>query len=86
MQPQEQMTGKHLLFLIKQLDSTVWLHLFRELKGATIARKEGKIIDAVYKVKSALDLSKPKIAYNYVERYAIQTIDEEIEDPEEEIV
>ena len=83
MQPQKHLTGKHLLFLIKQLDSTVWLHLFRELKGATIARKEGQTIDAVYKVKSALDLSKPETAYNYIERFAVQTMDEELEEDEE---
>ena len=81
------LSGRQLLGIIKQLDPECWLHLFRETKGAEIARRLGQTISAVYKVKDTLDLEKEATAYRYVRRYAVQEMDAEIEleaeEPEE---
>jgi len=84
------LSGRHLLGIIKQLDPECWMHLFRESKGAEIARKLGQTITAVYKVKDTLDLEKEATAYRYIRRYAVQEMDAEIEleaeEPEEIIL
>jgi hypothetical protein len=66
------LTGRQILRLIKPLNLTAWMHLFRETKGAEIAKAEGNRLLAVYEVRSTLDLEKEETAYRYVRRYAIQ--------------
>jgi len=68
--PREHLSGSQLLRIIKPLNNTAWLHLFRETKGAEIAKNEGRTIDAVYKVKENLDLENEDTAYHYVRRFA----------------
>ena len=68
--PDAHLSGSQLLRIIKPLNSTAWLHLFRDTKGAEIAKNEGRTIDAVYKVKENLDLENEETAYRYVRRFA----------------
>jgi hypothetical protein len=70
--PDQHLTGRQLLRLIKPLNENVWLHLFRETKGAEIARDLGMTITAVTEVKNTLDLENETTAYRYVRRYAVQ--------------
>lgn len=74
---QAHLSGRQLLNIVKQLDPSVWCHLFRETKGAEIARKGGMKIEAVYSVMLTLDLEKEQTAWNYVKRYGIQTVETE---------
>ena len=78
------LSGSHLLELVKQLDPTVWLHLFRETKGSEIAKRLGHTLTAIYAVKDVLDLEKESTAYRYVRRYAVQEMEPEIEFEDEE--
>lgn len=78
------LSGRQLLNVVKSLDKTVWCHLFRETKGAEVARKEGMKLEAVYSVMLTLDLEKEQTAWNYVRRYAVQTIDSERKEKVEE--
>lgn len=48
------------------------MHLFRETKGAEIAKTEGNRLMAVYEVRDTLDLETEETAYRYVRRYAVQ--------------
>ena len=50
----------------------MWLHLFREFKGAEIAKQEGLSLKGVYQVKETLDLEKEATAYRYIRRFAVQ--------------
>jgi integrase len=68
----EHLSGRQLLRLIKPLNENAWLHLFRETKGAEIAREKGRTLDAVYSVRETLDLENETTAYRYVRRYAVQ--------------
>lgn len=68
----EHLSGRQLLRLIKPLSPTAWLHLFRETKGAEIAKAEGRTLKAVYEVRETLDLENEETAYRYVRRYAVQ--------------
>jgi integrase len=70
--PDQHLSGRQLLRLIKPLNENAWLHLFRETKGAEIARAKGRTIDAVYEVKETLDLENEETAYRYIRRYAVQ--------------
>jgi integrase len=68
----QHLSGRQLLRLIKPLNPEAWLHLFRETKGAEIARDKGRTLDAVYSVRETLDLENEETAYRYVRRYAVQ--------------
>jgi len=64
------LSGSQLLRIIKPLKHDAWLHLFRETKGAEIAKVNGRTLTAVYEVKEGLDLENEETAYRYVRRYA----------------
>lgn len=64
------LSGSQLLRIIKPLNESAWLHLFRETKGAEIAKKYGRTIASVTEVKESLDLENESTAYVYVRRYA----------------
>jgi hypothetical protein len=70
--PNEHLTGRQLLRIIKTLDPEAWLHLFRETKGAEVAKAHGRTLTSVYNVKDALDLENEETAYRYVRRFAVQ--------------
>jgi integrase len=70
--PNKHLTGRQVLGIIKPLNPTAWMHLFRETKGAEIAKTEGNRLLAVYQVRDTLDLEKEETAYRYVRRYAVQ--------------
>ena len=67
-------SGRQLLLLIKPLDKKAWLHLFRETKGAEIAKEYGNNLAGITEVKETLDLEKEETAYIYTRRYAVQEI------------
>jgi integrase len=77
-QPSKHLSGRQLLNLIKPLNRFAWLHLFRETKGAEIAKELGRNLRAVYEVRETLDLEKEETAYRYVRRYAVQEIKAEV--------
>ena len=60
---------KGLLRLLKALKPDTWMHLYRETKGAQVAREHGRNLTSVYEVKDALDLANENTAYNYVKRF-----------------
>jgi len=68
------LSGRHLLRLIKPLNKKLWLHLFREMRGAEVARESNNNIIGVYSVKEALDLEKETTAWNYIHRYGVQEV------------
>lgn len=72
------LSGRQLLRLIKPLNHRLWLHLFREMKGAEIAKDLGNSVTAVAAVKQTLDLEREDTAFRYVERYAVQEMKPEI--------
>lgn len=78
------LSGRQLLRIIKQLNPKAWFHLFRETRGADIVkadeRKHGEAsILTVYRVKRALDLEREATAWNYINRYATETLETEEE-------
>lgn len=73
----EHLSGRQMLRLIKLLNPSAWMHLFRETKGGTIAKAEGRTLKAVYDVKETLDLENEETAYRYVRRYAVQEMEAE---------
>lgn len=73
------LSGSQLLRLIKPLNKKLWLHLFREMKGAEIARDLGNTIPALTSVKQTLDLEREDTAYKYIERYAVQEMKPEVD-------
>lgn len=76
--PLKHLSGRQLLYLVKPLNPSAWLHLFRETKGAEIAKEHGRNLVAVYEVRDTLDLEKEETAYRYVRRYAVQEIKAEV--------
>jgi len=79
------LSGRQILRIIKQLNPEAWCHLFRETRGAEVVRSDEKrlgeaSIMTVYRVQRALDLERETTAWNYINRYATETIE-----PEEEI-
>jgi integrase len=76
----DHINGRTILNIVKALDSNAWAHLFRERRGAAIARKNGRSLDTVYKVKDALDLENEETAYSYVKRYARDVVKEDEEE------
>jgi hypothetical protein len=65
----EHIHPKHLLRILKSLKHDTWMHLYRETKGAQVAKEKGRNLDAVYEVKDTLDLANESTAYNYVKRF-----------------
>jgi hypothetical protein len=65
-------SGRQVLRIIKALDPTAWCHLFREGKGAEIARDMSNKLSAIFEVRDTLDLEHETTAYRYVKRYAVQ--------------
>jgi hypothetical protein len=47
--------GRHLLGIVKKLDVSAWVHLFRE-KGAEFAREKGNTLNAIYSIRDTLEL------------------------------
>jgi len=80
------LTGRQILNIVKGLNPRAWCHLFRETRGAAVIKadeqKDKVSIFTVYKVKHALDLEKETTAWNYINRYATETI-EDLEQLEE---
>lgn len=70
----QHLSGRQLLRLIKPLAPTAWLHLFRETKGANIARDGGRNLTTLYEVRDTLDLENEETAYRYIRRYAVQEV------------
>lgn len=82
------LSGRQVLRIIKELNPDGWCHLFRETRGATIVREDeaenGQVsLYTVYKVKHALDLERETTAWNYINRYASEVIEEDKERLEE---
>lgn len=65
--PDKNLSGRQILNLIKDLDSTVWTHLFRKGKGSEVARKYGRTLESVFMVKETLDLERQETALRYIE-------------------
>jgi integrase len=66
---EKHLSGSQLLRIIKPLKGDAWLHLFRETKGAEIAKANGRTLNAIYEVRDGLDLENEETAYRYVRRY-----------------
>ena len=75
--PDSHLSGRQLLRIMKPLSPTAWLHLFRETKGAEIAKAKGRTLDAVYEIRETLDLENEQTALRYVRRYAVQEMNTE---------
>lgn len=78
-------SGRQILRIIKQLNPKAWPHLFRETRGAEVVRaderKRGEAsLMTVYRVKRALDLESATTAWNYINRYATETLEMEEEE------
>lgn len=71
------LSGSQLLRIIKALKRDVWLHLFRETKGAEIAKAYGRNLTAISQVRDGLDLENEETAYRYVRRYVAKKQDVE---------
>lgn len=72
--PNKHLSGRQLLRLIKRLNPTAWIHLFRETKGAEIAIDGGRNLNTLYDVRDTLDLENEETAYRYIRRYGIQEV------------
>jgi len=84
MHEDKHLSGRQILRIIKQLNPRAWCHLFRETRGAEVVRADEKrlgeaSIMTVYRVKHALDLERETTAWNYINRYATETIEAEEE-------
>lgn len=83
--PDKPLSGRQILRIIKQLNPKAWCHLFRETRGAEVVRADEKRLGeaslmTVYRVKRALDLEREATAWNYISRYATETLEaEEVE-------
>ncbi len=62
------LTGRQILYIIKDLDPNTWVHLFRRTKGEQVARRYGRTLESVFMVKDTLDLSKDETAFRYVQQ------------------
>jgi len=75
--PDQHLSGRQLLRLIKPLNENAWLHLFRESLGASIAKAKGRTLDAVYEVRETLDLENEATAFRYVRRFGVMEMKSE---------
>lgn len=76
------LSGRQVLRVIKDLNPNAWCHLFRETRGAEVVKRDERDkgqadLFTVYKVKQALDLEREATAWNYINRYATETVGEE---------
>jgi hypothetical protein len=62
------LSGQQLLNIAEELDPSIWLHLYRKLKGSQVAKKYGRTLDSAYQVKEVLNLEKVETALVYVEQ------------------
>jgi integrase len=76
--PEKHLSGRHMLSLIKPLNPSAWMHLFRETRGAEVARDKGRSLDSVFAVRDSLDLENEATAYRYVRRYAVEVVKTEV--------
>jgi integrase len=76
--PDNQLSGRHVLSLVRQVSDMAWPHLFRETAGAEIIKNDPTII-GVFKVKQRLDHEDLKTSMRYLQRYAMDVIDRESE-------
>jgi len=72
--PDKPLSGRQILRIVKQLNKTVWIHLFRSDVARGIAERMGKTMGAVTEIKETLDLEKESTAYIYVRRHGVQEI------------
>lgn len=63
------LSGRQLLNIVKELDPSIWMHLYRKLKGSEVARKYGRTLDAAFAVKDTLDLERIETAMHYIEEF-----------------
>ncbi len=68
--PDKPLSGRQILNILKELDTSVWCHLFRKQKGSEIAQKYGRTLESVFMVKDTLDLSRVETAMHYIEENA----------------
>jgi len=66
---QKALSGRQILNIVKELDPSVWMHLYRKLKGSEVARKYGRTLDSAYNVKTTLDLERTETALRYIEEF-----------------
>jgi len=69
--PNEHLSGSQLLRIIKPLNPTVWLHLFRSSKGEETARRFGRTLESLHNVAATLDITD-QTAMHYIEKYVPQ--------------
>ncbi len=69
------LSGDRLFRILKELNPNLWMHLFRELKGGEVAKKYGRTMEAVTKVKTTLDLEKEETAWAYIRRSVPDKLD-----------
>jgi len=73
-------SGRQVLRIVKQLNESGWCHLFRDTRAAEIIKAdekkygEAKLL-TVYKVKHSLNLEREATAWNYINRYATETVE-----------
>jgi integrase len=70
-EPDEHLSGSQLLRIIKPLDPSAWLHLFRSTKGEETARRYGRTLESLHNVASTLDITD-STAMHYIEKYVPQ--------------
>jgi len=75
--PDQHISGSQILRILKPLNLSAWAHLFRETKGAEVARKFGRTLNSIYEVKEALDLENESTAWNYVKRFVAKKQEKE---------
>ena len=67
--PAKRLKGWQLLNIVKQLDPSLWCHLFRDSLGADIVKKYDGDVVSVYEVQCILDLENTSTAFRYLKRY-----------------
>jgi hypothetical protein len=70
-EPNEHLSGSQLLRIIKPLNKTAWLHLFRSSKGEETARFHGRTLESLHSVADTLNVTE-QTAMHYIEKYVPQ--------------
>lgn len=65
----EHISGRQVFNIVRDLDSAVWPHLFRETVASDVVKQDPSLI-GVFKVQQRLDLSRFETGFAYVRRYA----------------
>jgi hypothetical protein len=78
------LTTRQLENLLSELDATIWPHLFRETRGATLVKQDEArfgeaTLETVYLVKKSLNLERETTPWHYIDRYASEKIETEEE-------